>query len=78
MIRIFLHEGGVTRSVDRLDPAWLQPTSGVSVWVDLIAHTPDEARILEVFKFHELAIDARTGTIDLVSPGLKVRHTPQK
>ena len=57
MIRIFLHEGGVTRSVDQLDPAWLQPTSGVWVWVDLIAPTPDDSRILEVFKFHELAIE---------------------
>jgi magnesium transporter len=57
LIRIFLHEGGVTRSVDQLDPAWLQPTSGVWVWVDLSGPTPDESRILEVFKFHELAIE---------------------
>jgi magnesium transporter len=57
LIRIFVHEGGVTRSADQLDHAWLQPGSGVWVWVDLSAPTPDESRILEVFKFHELAIE---------------------
>ena len=41
-----------------MDPAWLQPDSGVWVWVDLSAPTPEEARVLtDVFHFHELAIE---------------------
>ena len=41
-----------------MDPAWLQPGSGVWVWVDLDGPTPEEARILsDVFHFHEVAIE---------------------
>ena len=58
MIRIYQNEGGSTRQVERVDPAWIKPGSGVSVWVDLDQPTPDEARVLsEVFHFHELAIE---------------------
>ena len=58
MIRIFKHEGGSTETVDRVDPAWIKPGSGIQVWVDLDQPTTDEARILsEVFHFHELAIE---------------------
>jgi magnesium transporter len=58
LITIYRHEGGSTQKVDRVDPAWLEPDSGVSVWVDLDSPTPDEARILwEVFHFHELSIE---------------------
>jgi len=58
LIRIFKHEGGSTQQVDRVDPAWIKPGSGVSVWVDLDQPTPDEAKVLgDVFHFHELAIE---------------------
>lgn len=58
MITIHKHEGGSTQSVDRVDPAWLEPGSGVWVWVDLDRPTPDEARILtDVFHFHDLAVE---------------------
>lgn len=58
MIRVFAHEGGATRSVDGVDPAWLRPGSGVTVWVDLDQPTADETRVLsEVFHFHELSIE---------------------
>jgi magnesium transporter len=58
LIKIYKHEGGSTKVVDRVDPAWLTPESGVAVWVDLSAPTPDESRILtDVFHFHELAIE---------------------
>ena len=58
MIKIYRHEGGATDCVDRVDPAWLKPGSGVTVWVDLDSPTPDEARILsEVFRFHDLSIE---------------------
>ena len=58
MITVYKHEGGSTQIVDRVDPAWLAPTSGIWVWVDLSAPTPDEAKVLtDVFHFHELAIE---------------------
>jgi magnesium transporter len=58
LITIHKHEGGVTRCVDRVDPAWLSPESGVWVWVDLDSPTPEEARILtDVFHFHDLAVE---------------------
>ena len=58
MIAIYKHEGGSTQRVERVDPAWLQPGSGVAVWVDLSQPTPDESRILtDVFHFHQLAVE---------------------
>lgn len=45
--------------MDRVDPAWLAPASGVIFWVDLTNPTPEESReVLDgVFHFHELAIE---------------------
>jgi magnesium transporter len=55
---IYVHQDGSTRSVDAVDPAWLRPGSGIWVWVDVVAQTADDARILsDVFGFHELAIE---------------------
>jgi magnesium transporter len=58
LISTFVHQNGSTRRADRVDPDWLRPDSGVWVWVDLSAPTPEEARTLsDVFHFHELAIE---------------------
>ena len=58
MIAIYKHEGGSTQLVERVDPAWLQPGSGVWVWVDLSQPTPEEGRILtDTFHFHQLAVE---------------------
>jgi magnesium transporter len=58
LITIYKHEGGSTQVVDRVDPAWLMPQSGVWLWVNLSSPTPDEARVLtDVFHFHELAVE---------------------
>lgn len=58
MLTIYRSQAGTTQCVSRLDPDWLKPGSGVWVWVDLSAPTPDEARILsDTFHFHELAIE---------------------
>jgi magnesium transporter len=58
LITIQKHEGGATRTVDRVDPAWLLPESHVWVWVDLDRPTPEEARVLtDVFHFHDLAVE---------------------
>jgi magnesium transporter len=58
LIAIYKHEGGSTQRVERVDPAWLEPGSGVWVWVDLSQPTPEEARILsDPFHFHQLAVE---------------------
>jgi magnesium transporter len=58
LIKIHKYEGGSSASVDAVDPAWLEPGSGVYVWVDLDSATREESRILaDVFHFHELAIE---------------------
>jgi magnesium transporter len=58
LIEIYKHEGGSTQRVERVDPAWLRPGSGVWVWVDLNQPTPEEGRILsDPFHFHQLAVE---------------------
>src|SRR5690606_20053888 len=51
-------QGGATSAADAIDPAWLARDSGVTLWADLAAPTPDEGRLLrDVFHFHERAIE---------------------
>jgi magnesium transporter len=58
LITVYKHERGSTQVIDRVDPAWLKPDSGVWLWVDLSDPTPDETKVLtDVFHFHELAIE---------------------
>jgi magnesium transporter len=58
MITIFVNRDGHTAQVDRVDPAWLQPASGVVLWVDIAAPTEGEAPLLrDVFHFHDLAVE---------------------
>jgi magnesium transporter len=59
MIKIFTHADGVTRQPDQIDPAWLDPSSGVTVWVDLMNPAPEEGKhvLSDVFHFHELAVE---------------------
>jgi magnesium transporter len=58
VIKILKHEGGVTRQVEAVDPAWLQPNSGVLVWVALQDPSAPESKLLaEVFHIHDLAIE---------------------
>ena len=58
MTSVFLYRNGSTETPQSIDPAWLQPESGVSLWVDLSAPSDDELRILtDVFRFHALAVE---------------------
>jgi magnesium transporter len=58
LIRVYKHEAGSTGQFERVDPAWLRPDSGVTLWVDLDQPVPDETRILsDLFRFHELAVE---------------------
>ena len=58
MISVFKHERGSTTCVEAVDPAWLQPDSGVLVWVAMDSPTAEESRpIFNVFRIHELAVE---------------------
>lgn len=59
MIKVYKHEAGSTECRDTVDPAWLRPGSGVTVWVDLNQPSLDEARqiLVDLFRFHELAVE---------------------
>ena len=59
MIRYFVHRGGRTDLVDRLDPAVLLADSGVTVWADVAEPTEADAAVLrDVFGLHELPVEA--------------------
>lgn len=69
MIRYFVHRGGRTELADRLDPAWLLPSSakasegrpdnGVVVWADVAEPAAADGAVLrDGFGIHELAVEA--------------------
>jgi magnesium transporter len=59
MIQIFAHVNGKTSQADRVDPAWLAPDSGVTIWVDLMNPSKEEGLeiLRDVFHFHDLAVE---------------------
>lgn len=58
MLTVLANLDGTVRKVTAVDPAWLDPESSVTFWVDLAAPTPEESSILRgTFHFHELAIE---------------------
>lgn len=58
MTRIFVHDQSGSREAGAIEPGWLLPGSGVTVWVDIAAPTLDDSRVLsDVFRFHELAVE---------------------
>ncbi len=58
MLTIFVHRHGETAEAPDIDPAWLDASSGATLWVDLESPTLEEAAVLSsVFRFHELAIE---------------------
>jgi magnesium transporter len=59
MISVHAHENGQTRSAERIEPRWLDPTSDVTLWVDLSRPTPDEIRtiLVDTFHFHRLSVE---------------------
>ena len=58
MINAFVHQAGDTRRVERVEPGWLDPASGVTLWVDIVKPTAEEARLLsDLFHFHPLSIE---------------------
>jgi magnesium transporter len=58
LISIYVHRSGDTTSAPRVEPAWLEPDSDVTLWVDLSAPDAADGRVLsEVFRFHPLSVE---------------------
>ena len=59
MISVYAYRNGETQKVDRVDPRWLDPASGVTLWVDVVRPTPEEGQQLlaETFHFHPLSVE---------------------
>jgi magnesium transporter len=62
LIAVLVHENGKTTEADRVEPAWLDPSSQVKLWVDLSTPSDSDFALLnDVFHFHALSIeDARS------------------
>jgi magnesium transporter len=59
MITVYVYRNGETQVVDRVEPRWLDPASGVTLWVDVARPTPEEGQALlaNTFHFHPLSIE---------------------
>jgi len=59
MISVYVYRNGETRKADRLEPQWLDPASGATLWVDVVQPTPEEGQQLlaETFHFHPLSVE---------------------
>ncbi|MGE0445971.1 MAG: magnesium/cobalt transporter CorA [Vicinamibacterales bacterium] len=58
MINVFVHQNGDTRTADRVEPAWLDPASGVTLWVDIVEPSAEDGRLLaDTFHVHPLSIE---------------------
>ena len=58
MVTIFIHRSGATEQATSIDRAWLNPASGVMLWVDLAAPSIPESLVLsDTFGFHPLSVE---------------------
>jgi magnesium transporter len=58
VVSIFVQRNGQTEQVTSIDRAWLNPSSGAFLWVDLAAPSVLDALILsDTFHFHSLAVE---------------------
>ena len=58
MISVFVLRNGATDVTDQIDPAWLDPASGATLWVDISGIEESGGRMLsDVFHFHPLAVE---------------------
>lgn len=59
MITVYIYRDGKTKKTDRVEPQWLDPASGATLWVDVVQPTPEEGRPLlaDAFHFHPLSVE---------------------
>ncbi len=65
MLSVFVNENGVTRRVQHVDPTWLELDSPVTLWVDVVAPTPEIGQHLltDTFRFHPLSVEDALSSI---------------
>jgi magnesium transporter len=57
VITYYVLRNGITERLDKIEPDWLRPGSGIRVWADVQQPSAEDARVLqEVFKIHPLAV----------------------
>jgi magnesium transporter len=55
---IFAHRNGRSEQVTSIEHGWLDPASGVTIWVDIAAPSVPESLLLsETFRFHPLSVE---------------------
>ena len=59
MISVYVYRNGATQKTDRIEPQWLDPASGATLWVDLVQPTPEEGKAIlaDTFHFHPLSVE---------------------
>jgi magnesium transporter len=59
MITVYVYRNGDTQMTDRVEPQWLDPSSGVTLWVDVVQPTPEEGQAIlaNTFHFHPLSVE---------------------
>jgi magnesium transporter len=59
MTSVYVHRDGETQSVTRVEPQWLEPGAKATIWVDVVAPTPEEGRsvLVDTFHFHPLSVE---------------------
>jgi magnesium transporter len=58
LISVFIHRDGKTDQATSIDRVWLNPASGVFVWLDLAAPSIPESLLLsDTFGFHPLSVE---------------------
>jgi magnesium transporter len=59
MISVYVYRNGETRTADSVEPQWLDPASGVTLWVDVVKPTPEDGQQLlaGTFHFHPLSVE---------------------
>ncbi len=57
MITYYVQRDGVTERLDKIDPDWLRPGSGVLVWADVQVPSQEDGIVLrDVFNLHPIAV----------------------
>jgi magnesium transporter len=59
VISVYVYRSGDIQKTARVEPQWLDPSSGVTFWVDAVQPTPEEGKQLlaDTFHFHPLSIE---------------------
>ena len=73
MTSIFVHRDGRSEQVTSIDSGWLDPASGVTLWVDIAAPSVPESLLLsDTFRFHPLSVEDAMSALEF--PKVEAYH----